>query len=73
MFRSARVAISGFLSLAVVGPASFVVVPDVASAAVPNAGEVIINEVYGGGGNSGALYTNDFIELYNSTAARRST
>jgi predicted extracellular nuclease len=29
---------------------------------------VVINEVYGGGGNSGATYTNDFIELYNPTA-----
>ncbi len=28
--------------------------------------QVVINEVYGGGGNSGAMYTNDFIELYNN-------
>lgn len=28
---------------------------------------VVISEVYGGGGNTGALYTNDFIELYNPT------
>jgi|GEM_PF-1693784 len=27
---------------------------------------VKISQVYGGGGNSGATYTNDFIELYNS-------
>lgn len=32
------------------------------------AGEgLIINEVYGGGGNSGATFTHDFVELYNST------
>ncbi|WP_417563322.1 ExeM/NucH family extracellular endonuclease [Microbacterium sp.] len=30
---------------------------------------VVINEVYGGGGNSGATYKNDFIELYNPTSA----
>ncbi|MBA2384320.1 MAG: ExeM/NucH family extracellular endonuclease [Actinobacteria bacterium] len=30
---------------------------------------VVISQVYGGGGNSGATYTNDFIELYNPTAA----
>lgn len=30
---------------------------------------VVINEVYGGGGNSGATYTHDFIELYNPTEA----
>ncbi len=28
--------------------------------------QVIIYEIYGGGGNSGALYTNDYIVLYNS-------
>ncbi|MDF3077885.1 MAG: hypothetical protein K0S09_1774 [Sphingobacteriaceae bacterium] len=28
---------------------------------------VVISEVYGGGGNAGATYTNDFIELYNPT------
>lgn len=28
--------------------------------------QVVINEIYGGGGNSGSLYKNDFIELYNS-------
>ena len=30
---------------------------------------LVISEVYGGGGNTGATYTNDFIELYNPTAA----
>ena len=29
-------------------------------------GHVVISQVYGGGGNSGATYTNDFIELYNA-------
>jgi phosphatidylserine/phosphatidylglycerophosphate/cardiolipin synthase-like enzyme len=33
------------------------------------ASHVVISEVYGGGGNSGATYTNDFVELYNPTAA----
>lgn len=28
--------------------------------------QVVINEVYGGGGNSGATYTHDFVELYNN-------
>jgi len=31
-------------------------------------GNVIITEVYGGGGNSGAILKNDFVELYNTTA-----
>ena len=31
------------------------------------ADHVVISQVYGGGGNTGATYTNDFIELYNPT------
>lgn len=31
------------------------------------ADHVVISQVYGGGGNNGAPYTNDFIELYNPT------
>ena len=27
--------------------------------------DVVISQVYGGGGNTGAFYANDFIELYN--------
>ncbi|HIW31017.1 MAG TPA: lamin tail domain-containing protein, partial [Candidatus Luteococcus avicola] len=30
---------------------------------------LVINEVYGGGGNSGATYTHDFVELYNGTSS----
>ena len=30
---------------------------------------LVISEVYGGGGNSGAPYSNDFIELQNTTGA----
>lgn len=33
-----------------------------------NADHIVISQVYGGGGNSGATYKNDFIELYNPTA-----
>ncbi len=29
------------------------------------AGSIVISQVYGGGGNSGATYKNDFVELYN--------
>lgn len=32
----------------------------------PAPANIVINQVYGGGGNSGAFYKNDFIELYNN-------
>ncbi|MFD6179157.1 MULTISPECIES: ExeM/NucH family extracellular endonuclease [unclassified Isoptericola] len=38
-----------------------------ASAAVSPAAPVVIDEVYGGGGNSGAPFNQDFVELYNPT------
>ncbi len=38
------------------------------TAPLPDPGDVVISQVYGGGGNSGATYKNDFIELYNRTA-----
>ncbi|HEY7282146.1 MAG TPA: lamin tail domain-containing protein, partial [Actinomycetota bacterium] len=31
--------------------------------------DVVISQIYGGGGNSGAQYTNDFIELFNRGSA----
>ena len=34
-------------------------------AMVPASAQVVISQVYGGGGNSGSTYTNDFIELFN--------
>src|SRR5512142_339679 len=37
-----------------------------AAAASP---DVVISQVYGGGGNAGATYTNDFVELFNRGAA----
>jgi gliding motility-associated-like protein len=33
------------------------------------ANHIVISEVYGGGGNGGSVYKNDFIELYNPTLA----
>ena len=40
-------------------------IPTSAHAAVDPAAQVVINEVYGGGGNGGATYANDFVELIN--------
>ena len=41
------------------------------SSTVPRAmsSDIVISQVYGGGGNSGATYKNDFVELYNRGAA----
>jgi len=41
-------------------------VPKAAEAASP---DIVISQVYGGGGNSGATYTHDFIELFNRGTA----
>ncbi|MGC6585111.1 lamin tail domain-containing protein [Paenibacillus sp. Dod16] len=37
--------------------------------ASPRHDQVVISQVYGGGGNSGATYTHDFIELFNPTGS----
>ena len=44
------------------------VVAPTANAAVDGS-NVVINEVYGGGGNAGGKFNNDFVELYNPTDA----
>ncbi len=49
------------LALALLGPLT-AVTSRPALAVSPN---VVISQVYGGGGNSGATYTHDFIELFN--------
>ena len=43
--------------------------PVAAASANPAGTGLVISEVYGGGGNSGATFLNDFIELYNPTAS----
>lgn len=50
-------------------PAALVALPAVSPAAAdPAITGLVINEVYGGGGNSGATWTHDFVELYNRTS-----
>ena len=53
-------------SLAVVGSGMLTVAAPHVAAVSPN---VVISQVYGGGGNSGGVYTNDFIELFNRGTA----
>jgi predicted extracellular nuclease len=45
--------------------ASFAVSLPATTAQAAGSTSVVISQVYGGGGNSGATYKNDFIELYN--------
>lgn len=58
--RLVSIGIAGAVVLAAVGVHS--------AFATPSA-DGLISEVYGGGGNSGATYTNDFIELANAGSA----
>jgi 5'-nucleotidase len=60
-----RVAAAAGLGLLAAG---LVAIPGTATAN-PDGTALVISEVYGGGGNSGATLRNDFIELYNPTAA----
>jgi hypothetical protein len=49
--------------------ASCTVVVNVYPQPSPFSSAIKISQVYGGGGNSGSTYTNDFIELYNTSTA----
>ncbi|HEX8850041.1 MAG TPA: DNA/RNA non-specific endonuclease [Gemmatimonadaceae bacterium] len=52
-----------------VGPGSVAIdAPSLVVVNAPSSG-VVISQVYGGGGNSGATYRNDFVELYNGSAS----
>lgn len=41
----------------------------VTAAPQPGVGRLVISQVYGGGGNTGAPYSNDFVELFNAGRA----
>ncbi len=43
-----------------------------ASSACLAQSNVVISQIYGGGGNSGAIYENDYVELFNPTAVAQS-
>jgi predicted extracellular nuclease len=56
-----------------VGACLIVALVAVVAGGVPQAGAfgtgLVISQVYGGGGNSGATYTHDFVELYNPSGS----
>ncbi|WP_210115797.1 lamin tail domain-containing protein [Acidipropionibacterium timonense] len=64
--RRRRVVLGGLAALASTSLAVAGLVAPSARAA--GADHLLINEVYGGGGNAGATYTHDFVELYNPTS-----
>jgi hypothetical protein len=51
---------------------SVVVLALVGFARPTSAAPIVISQIYGGGGNSGAIFTHDFIELFNASAAPQS-
>lgn len=57
--------IAGPLAVALVGAAAIAVAPTAQAVS----SSVVISQVYGGGGNSGATYTNDFVQLFNGSGA----
>ena len=62
MVRSLRLRLRLLLALVFTGASALQ-----AQAQTPT--RLLISQLYGGGGNTGAQFTNDFIELYNPTAA----
>ena len=63
--------ISARLALAAVCVGAVFVVAGSAVSAVPNgpSPDLVLSQIYGGGGNSGATYSHDFIELFNRGTA----
>lgn len=66
--RHARARRAAGVASVALAAAGLVAVPTAVQAA-PDGSGLVINEVYGGGGNSGAAFTHDFVELYNPTGA----
>lgn len=67
--RRARSSFMGCLAALAIGAVGAVAVPAIVRAAVSPTAPVVVNEIYGGGGNAGATVTHDFVELYNTTDA----
>ena len=63
---SSRSVLAALASVATVVSAGALLAP--ASANTAGTG-LVISEVYGAGGNSGAVFNADYVELYNPTAA----
>ncbi|WP_373067730.1 DNA/RNA non-specific endonuclease [Gemmatimonas sp.] len=67
--RHAAFLVAVLVTLASCRATERIVAPVVPPAPEPPPGGVVISQVYGGGGNAGATFRNDFVELYNNTPA----
>ncbi len=67
--RSARHRLGRVLLISAVLALSLTTLPGAAEAVSPN---IVISQVYGGGGNTGAPFSNDYVELFNRGAAAAS-
>ena len=56
-------AVSGSLQLS--SPGAITQTVSLSGSVTAPAAKVVVNQLYGGGGNSGSVYSNDFIELFN--------
>ncbi|MEI2713427.1 MAG: ExeM/NucH family extracellular endonuclease [Nocardioides sp.] len=65
--RGRRALAAALLPAALVAPITALIAAP--AGANPAGTGLVINEVYGAGGNSGALFNADFVELYNPTAS----
>ncbi|MDQ8160187.1 MAG: lamin tail domain-containing protein, partial [Gemmatimonadota bacterium] len=72
--RFSRAALFALAFVASACSSADVVTPDAATPTIPRFSvtstrpTVVISQIYGGGGNSGSVYRNDFIELHNTGA-----
>ena len=66
---SRRRAVVASATLATIASSFSLLLATAPAQANPGGTGLVIKEVYGGGGNSGATLTNDFIEPYNPTGA----
>lgn len=57
--------LSTAVSIAIAAGTVSVIAPG--ASAAPDGSGIVINEVYGGGGNKSSVFNNDFVELYNPT------
>ncbi|WP_425955895.1 ExeM/NucH family extracellular endonuclease [Xylanimonas sp. McL0601] len=64
--RRNRGAVAALLSASIALPTSFALAASAAASVTPQS-PIVIDEVYGGGGNSGAPLSQDFVELWNTT------